>query len=75
MTVAGSPPPCRAPSPLWSPGCHFQVAAIGAFATGDGNLELIQALLDAGATPNAPFFEVSQRVDSAPSCPTPNYLP
>ncbi|KAG2449821.1 hypothetical protein HYH02_005344 [Chlamydomonas schloesseri] len=33
------------------------VAAIGAFASGDGNLELIQALLDAGATPNAPFFE------------------
>ncbi|GIL71711.1 hypothetical protein Vretimale_854 [Volvox reticuliferus] len=33
------------------------VAAIGAFAAGDGNLELIQALLEAGAAPNAPFFE------------------
>ncbi|GLI63909.1 hypothetical protein VaNZ11_007046 [Volvox africanus] len=33
------------------------VAAIGAFAAGDGNLELIRALLEAGAAPNAPFFE------------------
>lgn len=34
------------------------MAAIGALAAGDGNLDLIQLLLDAGATPNAPFFEV-----------------